>query len=74
MKDIIYIKPHHFIDIITYLGAGKETFEPHPYGHAVHSVAAKILHDRDIRLEFVLGADDICKPCIHNINGCCGKL
>jgi len=71
MKDVIYIKPHHFIDIITSFGAGQRAFEPHPYDHAVHSVAAKILDSRDILLEMELGADDICKPCKHNIDGLC---
>ena len=71
MKDIICIKPHHFVDIITSLGGGDVTFEPHPYGHAVHIVAEQILNDRDILLEMELGADDICKPCKHNIDGLC---
>jgi hypothetical protein len=71
MKDIIYIKPHHFVDIITSLGAGKVAFEPHPYGHNVHIVATQILSNRDILLEMELGADDICKPCKHNIDGLC---
>lgn len=71
MKDVIHIKPHHFVDIITSLGTGKTTFEPHPYGHAVHTVAAQILHNPNILLEIELGADDICKPCKHNINGLC---
>ena len=71
MKDGISIKPHHFIDIITYLGAGKLTFEPHPYGHAVHIVASQILQNRDIPIKIELGADDICEPCKHNINGLC---
>ena len=71
MKDIIHIKPHHFVDIITPFGTGKTTFEPHPYGHAVHIIAQKILKNRDIILEIELGADDICKPCKHNIDGQC---
>jgi len=80
MEYLIRIKPHHFIDIITSFGDGKETFEPHPYGHAVHTVAARILmkpdafglrRDRDILLEMELGADDICSPCKHNIDGIC---
>lgn len=71
MKDIIYIKPHHFVDIITSFGTGKKTFEPHPYGHAIHTIAEKILHNPDILLEIELDADDICKPCKHNINGLC---
>jgi len=71
MQEIIYIKPHHFIDIITSIGDGKKTFKPHPYGHAVHIVAEKILHNKDIMLKMELGADDVCKSCIHNINGLC---
>jgi len=74
MKDVIYIKPHHFVDIITSFGAGKTKFEPHPYGHALHTVAEKILNNRDIILEIELGADDICKPCKHNINGLCDDI
>ena len=58
MKDIIRIKPHHFVDIITSFGAG-EISVPHPYGHAVHIVAARILHNQDILLEIEFGADDI---------------
>lgn len=68
---MIHIKPHHFIDIITHSGAGTLTFEPHQYGHAVHSVAKRIIADKNILLKMELGADDICKPCIHNINGLC---
>ena len=68
---MISIKPHHFIDIITSFGAGQRTSQPHPYGHNVHTVSQRILDDCDTILEMELGADDICKPCIHNINGSC---
>lgn len=71
MKDVIYIKPHHFVDIITSFGAGKVKFDAHPYEHAVHTIAKRILSHRDILLEMELGADDICKPCKYNINGLC---
>ena len=71
MKHVIRIKPHHFIDIITKFGAGTSEFEPHPFGHAVHTVASNILKNRDALLEMELGADDICEPCIHNIDGLC---
>ena len=73
MTSVIHVKPHHFVDIITGFGAGAR-FEPHPYGHAVHTVAECILGDRDVLLEMELGADDICKPCIHNINGLCDDM
>lgn len=68
---MISIKPHHFIDIITSFGTGQRTFQPHPYGHDVHTVSQQILNDSDTLLEMELGADDICAPCIHNINGSC---
>ena len=68
---MITIKPHHFVDIVTAFGDGRTGFQPHPYGHAVHSVAAAILADRDILLCIELGADDICLPCCHNIDGQC---
>lgn len=59
---VMFIKPHHFIDIITHYGAGTLTFDPHPYGHAVHTTAAKIMENTDILLVIELGADDICAP------------
>ena len=71
VKDIIRIKPHHFVDIITGLGDGTLRFEPHPYNHAFHTVARHILDNRDVLLEMELGADDICEPCVHNIKGLC---
>ena len=72
--DIVRIKPHHFVDILTYYGAGKTSFDPHPYGHAQHTVAAQILSHPDILLEIELGADDICTPCIHNVDGLCDDI
>ena len=71
MSDVIRIKPHHFIDIITKYGAGTLPLIPHPYGHAVHSAAKKIIGNRDLLLEIDIGADDICSPCMHNIDGRC---
>ncbi len=68
---VISIKPHHFVDIITAFGDGCTRFEPHPYGHAVHRVAAEILADRDAMIRIEFGADDICGPCRHDIDGLC---
>lgn len=67
----IAIKPHHFVDILTSFGDGKRSFEPHSYGHAVHTISERILMDRDVLLEIELGADDICGPCVHNNGGLC---
>ena len=67
----IRIKPHHFIDIVADIGRGQTAWTPHPYGHAVHTVAARILAEPDVLLEMELGADDICAPCKHNVGGLC---
>jgi hypothetical protein len=68
---MISIKPHHFVDIITAIGDGRTEFQPHPYGHAVHTVSTEILADPDVTLRIELGSDDICSPCQHNIGGDC---
>jgi len=71
MADIIRIKPHHFVDIVSAFGRGQRAFAPHPYGHAVHAVAERLLRQPDVLLEIELGADTICQPCVHNIEGRC---
>jgi hypothetical protein len=71
MENLIRIKPHHFIDIVTAYGDGRDAPEPHPLGHAVHLVTARVLENRDILLEMELGADDICQPCTKNADGLC---
>jgi len=58
------LRPHHLLDILSDHGHGS-TFEPSPYGHAVHSVARKVLADSNIKIKFVVGADEICRPCKH---------
>lgn len=68
---MIAIKPHHFIDIVAAYGDGQTRFEPHPLGHAVHSVAHQVLADPDVELCMELAADDICAPCVQNDAGQC---
>ncbi|HQK95598.1 MAG TPA: DUF1284 domain-containing protein [Armatimonadota bacterium] len=63
-------RPHHLIDIITQYGAG-QPFAPCDYGHAVHTVAARVIGDPQTLIEFVVGADDICDPCKHLVDGRC---
>ena len=74
MNNKIKIKPHHFIDIITSFSADNVILEPHDYQHNVHSISKTILENRNALLEIDLGADDICKPCIHNIDGVCDDI
>ena len=70
-QEIIRIKPHHFVDIITSFGRGAREFQPHPYGHAVHTVSQQVLEDPGVLLEIELGIDTICLPCKHNVSGTC---
>ena len=67
------LRPHHLLDIVAQYGAGVP-FEPSPYGHAVHTVAENVLADPDVTIEFVVGADDICAPCKHLIEGRCDDV
>jgi len=71
MNSPIRIKPHHFVDIVRALRKGQIAWEPHPYGHNVHEVAERLVAERDAILQIELGADDICEPCIHNVDGWC---
>lgn len=71
MPCLVRIKPHHFVDILTAFGRGQTSFAPHPYGHAVHLVAERLLDAPNVLLEMELGADDICEPCTHNVDGLC---
>ena len=62
--DIMELRPHHILDIVKSYGAGS-AFRPHPYGHAVHTVAKQILSDLEIKVRLIVGSDEICQPCIH---------
>lgn len=63
-KDIIFIKPHHLIDIIKLYGAGIEHFvKDEAFQHDFYKVANKIINNCDCLLQFTTGGDDICKPC-----------
>jgi hypothetical protein len=73
MTELLHIKPHHFLDILTRHGA-EQGFPPHPLGHAQHLVAARVLADPQLMLELVLGADDICAPCSKLIAGHCTDM
>jgi hypothetical protein len=74
MTDVIPMKPHHLVDIIRAFGDGQMAFEPHPYGHHLHGVVRRLLADRHAVLQVELGADEICRPCIHNVHGACDDV
>ncbi len=67
------LRPHHLLDIITAYGDDVE-FKPHPYEHAVHTCAEIVLNDPDTEVEFIVGADFICEPCIHLVDGRCDDV
>ncbi|MBN2029335.1 DUF1284 domain-containing protein [bacterium] len=63
-SNIILLRPHHILDIITHYGQNVQ-FKPHPYGHAVHTIAKKMIDNIDLKIQLIIGADDICRPCEH---------
>lgn len=68
------LRPHHLIDIVRNIGQGRPV-APHPYGHAQHLITAAILENPQTKVEFVVGADHLCKPCIHlNSEGLCDDI
>jgi hypothetical protein len=71
MRNVIRIKPHHFIDFMTALGEGKVVFEPHPSGHADYLIAHKLAQNPLRPLQVVLGVDDVCFPCQFHLEGTC---
>jgi hypothetical protein len=58
------LRPHHLLDILCDYGHGI-SYQPHPYGHALHTVAAQVLSNLDLQISFVIAADAICQPCRH---------
>lgn len=58
------LRPHHLLDIISAYGHDAE-FKPHPYGHDLHRVAQAVLSNMEVKVEFIVGADEICRPCKH---------
>jgi hypothetical protein len=71
--NMMTLRPHHLLDIVTAFGAGAR-FEPHPFGHAVHTCAEIVLNDLDTEVQFVVGADFICEPCVHLVRGRCDDV
>ena len=73
-KRAIAIKPHHFVDIVADYGIGQAASGPNPYHHDVPRVTAAILADPEVLLVVEVGADDICRPCVHNREGICDDV
>jgi len=71
----IVIKPHHFIDILMDIGRGHTDWQPMPdFGHALHTVARRLVTAPDITLKMELGIDDICRPCVHHVGDDCDDI
>lgn len=67
------LRPHHLIDIIRNIGQERPNV-PHPYGHAQHIITSRLLGQSIKEVQFIIGADDLCKPCKHLINGKCEDM
>jgi hypothetical protein len=73
MMTTMKLRPHHLLDIITAYGDNAE-FKPSAYGHAVHTCAEIVLNHPDTEVEFIVGADFICRPCVHLVDGRCDDV
>jgi hypothetical protein len=58
------LRPHHLLDIISDYGHGIR-YQPHAYGHALHTVADQVLGNPDQEVTFVIAADSVCQGCRH---------
>jgi hypothetical protein len=72
-NETLKLRPHHILDIISSYG-NDEKFEPHPYGHSLHIIAEKIISNPEIKVQLVVGNDDICKGCKHLIGTKCDDV
>jgi len=71
----IFLKPHHFLDIIKLYGSGVEKFKPDKkYGHDFYKVGNLILKNPNVIICLTVKADDICNPCKFLKRGRCTDL
>jgi len=71
----LFLKPHHFLDIIKLHGFGVKRFKPDKkYGHDFYKIGNIILENPETLVWLTIGADDICKPCRFLKNGKCVDL
>lgn len=60
----IFLKPHHFLDIIKLYGSGVGKFIPDKkYGHDFYRIGNVVLKNPKILVCLTIGEDDVCKPC-----------
>jgi len=73
-KSDLKLRPHHIIDIVTGYG-NNFRYKPHPYGHSQHIVAPLLVSNHFLKIQLVLGSDDICAGCVHLIaDGKCDDI
>lgn len=56
------LRPHHILDIIKGNGNGKE-YRPTTNGNSQHILAPKLLSNLDLKIKFVIDADEIGEGC-----------
>ena len=68
------LRPHHLIDILSYYDPTRPV-EPWSSGNAVHVIANTLADSLDRKAKFVIGPDDICRPCSRlQPDGSCTKM
>lgn len=71
---MLTLRPHHLTDILTDYDPDREV-KPWPSGNAVHVVTRMLADGLDQKVKFVIGSDDICRPCRRlQPDGSCDKI
>jgi hypothetical protein len=71
---VLTLRPHHLTDILTDYDPDREV-KPWPSGNAVHVVTRMLADGLDQKAKFVIGSDDICRPCRRlQPDGSCDKI
>lgn len=68
------IRIHHFFDIIRDYGQNSHFKPNREYGHSLHIIAEKIINDAVMPMKIVVGADSVCRGCIHLAQGKCNDV
>ena len=71
---MLTLRPHHLTDILTDYDPNREA-KPWASGNGVHTVTRMLGDGLDQKVTFVIGPDDICKPCSRlQPDGSCIKM
>jgi len=69
--NLIRLRPHHLLDIISSYGSGADLEAKHPWGASVADVTRRVLADIDQVAVMTAGVDAICTTCSKLVEQTC---